>query len=345
MPDPGITLLWTAILAGIAVLLFRPGKGIYHRLRKARQMTGRVLTEDALKHIHHCEMDSHFATAESLAGALNISVSTAMDILIKMEASGLLRRQTGIIQLTPSGRDYALRIIRAHRLWERYLADETGYREEDWHNQAEQYEHTLSPEEIEALAAQLGNPTHDPHGDPIPTASGDYVSHGGKPLSSIPIDRAARIVHIEDEPAAVYAQLVAEGLYPGMNLRVMEITPQSVRFWAHGDEHVLAPVLADNISVVLESQPVDIDSPGGKKLSVLEPGQSGIVKRLSPAMRGLERRRMMDLGIIPGTEIKVEMASPVGDPTAYRIRGALIALRREQADLIYISPQEEVRND
>ncbi|NIW11337.1 MAG: iron dependent repressor, partial [Gammaproteobacteria bacterium] len=68
----------------------------------------------------------------------------------------------------------------------------------------------------------------------------------------------------------------------------------------------------------------------------LEPGETAEVVRISPACYGLERRRFMDLGILPGTKITNEMRSPTGDPTAYRIRGAVIALRQEQAKLIFV---------
>ena len=71
------------------------------------------------------------------------------------------------------------------------------------------------------------------------------------------------------------------------------------------------------------------------------PGQQGQVVALSPRIRGVERRRMMDLGILPGVVIGAELVSPSGDPTAYRIRGAMIALRREQAQLINIQRMVE----
>lgn len=71
-------------------------------------------------------------------------------------------------------------------------------------------------------------------------------------------------------------------------------------------------------------------------LAELAPGQTGIVQALhSP---GLERRRLMDLGLVPGTAITAELRSPLGDPVAYRVRGALVALRREQAQRIAILP-------
>lgn len=74
-----------------------------------------------------------------------------------------------------------------------------------------------------------------------------------------------------------------------------------------------------------------------RTLEDLKPGQCATVTALHS--KGLERRRMMDLGIIPGTLIQAEFDSPMGDPVAYKIRGTLVALRREQAEYIDIEPQ------
>ena len=145
----------------------------------------------------------------------------------------------------------------------------------------------------------------------------------------------AEIVHVEDEPDAVYAQLVAEGLYPGMRVRVNEITPQRIAFEADAEEHVLAPVLAANLSVLPLPKEEEMEGPF-ERLSALDVGGRGRVVALSPVLRGPERRRMLDLGLIPGTEVTAELRSPGGDPTGYRIRGAVIALRREQADQVQI---------
>jgi len=232
-------------------------------------------------------------------------------------------------------------VIRAHRLWERYLAEDTGFDESEWHSQAEFYEHQLSPDEANALDARLGHPTHDPHGDPIPAADGELVAHGGRPLPTLGLNEPGRIVHIEDEPDAVYAQLLAEGLYPGMRVRLTELSPQRVRFWANGDAHLLAPIVAANISVVPIPREATVEEIAGEQLSALKPGEQATVTYISPRCHGPERRRMMDLGILPGTLVEAELTSPGGDPTAYRIRGALIALRDEQARLIHISRLHE----
>jgi DtxR family Mn-dependent transcriptional regulator len=300
----------------------------------------RVLREDALKHIHQCEIHNRHPTVKSLAGALNVSTNEVAELLNSLEGGGFLEVRGDTFCLTSLGREYALQIIRAHRLWERYLADATGFDEEEWHVQAENYEHRLSPEDASALAARLGNPTHDPHGDPIPTSQGEMVYHERVALPSLPLDQPARIVHIEDEPEATFAQLVAEGLHVGQQIRVLESTPQRVRFWSGGDEHTLAPVIAANVAVVPLPEEHREEEQLGEKLTSLKPGQSGQVIEISPRVRGAERRRLMDLGILPGTVIKAELASPSGDPVAYRVRGANIALRSSQADQIRIERVE-----
>ncbi len=341
MPDPLISLLVAFAITLVALWLFRPDRGLFWRWRRTRQLTDRVLREDALKHIHQCEIHARRPTLKSLAGALNINSDAIADVLANLEAHQLLEFEGENFHLTPSGRDYALQIIRAHRLWERYLADATGFEEAEWHGQADLYEHELSPAEISRLAQQLGHPTHDPHGDPIPTASGEIVYQPRLPLAEVAVDKPARIVHIEDEPDAIYAQLVAEGLHVGMIVRVLESSPQRIRFWSGGNEHTLAPLIAANVAV--EPLPEDLQEQEllGVSLNSLAPGESGRVLGISPRIRGAERRRLMDLGILPGTRIQNDLNSPSGDPAAYRVRGALIALRSTQASQIRISREAD----
>jgi DtxR family Mn-dependent transcriptional regulator len=340
-PDPLISLIIAGLLTVVGVLLFWPDRGFFWSWQRARQTTEQVLIEDALKHAYDCEMSGHSPTVDSIAGSLNVTDNQAAHLLEKMEARDLLHRQADRLSLTVAGREYALQVIRAHRLWERYLADETGYDQSEWHALAHRHEHTLLPAEADVLSARLGHPTHDPHGDPIPTETGQMMPHGGRPLSAVETDRPLRIVHVEDEPQAVYAQLVALGLHPGMEIRVIERTPERIRYWDGLDEHVLAPVVATNVSVVPLPAQQDVGLSAAGRLSHLKLGEKAQVVSLSHAYPRPERHRLMDLGILPGTVIEAEMTSPGGDPTAYRVRDALIALRREQADLIFTTPVEE----
>lgn len=335
MAEPLDALLWAGLLLGLSGILFWPGSGFFWRWQRARRLTERVLVEDALKHLYNCEYHRQTPTLESLAGALGISSRHAADLLVHIEGRRLLKSEGGRMRLTPAGRIYALRILRVHRLWEHYLAEETGVAKADWHSEAEHREHDLSAEEVDSLAAQMGHPVYDPHGDPIPTESGDIAPRRGQPLTALPVGEPGVVVHLEDEPEAVYAQLVAEGLHLGMRVEVAGIGPERVRFWADGEEVVLAPVLAANVSVV--PVPAEQESEEAcEALSTLEIGEAAKVVRISRACRGLERRRLMDLGILPGTQIEVEMVSPSGDPRAYRVRGSIIALRKEQANQIHI---------
>ncbi len=337
MYDPLIALLIGTAVVAVLLLLFLPERGLYWRWQQTGRLTQRVLTEDALKFIHKAEMRGEKPTLAAIAGTLHISQNDTAVLLTNMQTEGLLIMQAGQIQLTPPGREAALHIIRAHRLWERHLAEETGYDQAEWHGRADLIEHQLSPQEVEALAERLGHPTHDPHGDPIPSASGKMVAHGGKALTQLPLDTPARIVHLEDEPELVYAQLAAEGLHPGMAVRVVEVSPERIRFWANGNEHWLAPIIAANVSVVeTETAVLPEPAPVGEPLTALKPGETGEVIAISPACRGAERRRFMDLGILRGAKITAGFRSPSGDPVAYQIRGATIALRQEQAALISV---------
>jgi DtxR family Mn-dependent transcriptional regulator len=342
MPSPLLSLIIFGVIAAVAALLFWPESGLFWRWQRGRSVTERILQEDALKHIHQCEVNGDRPTIKSLAGALNIGPNQVSRVLGSLQEHDLLVMEGDAFRLTPAGREYALRIIRAHRLYERYLADESGYAEFEWHTQAERQEHFLSDEDAAALAVRLGNPAYDPHGDPIPTADGQIAYAENRiPLTALEVDRPARIVHMEDEPETVYAQLVAEGLLVGQTVRLMEVSPQRVRFWAGGDEHILAPLVAANISVVpLPEEPPQVEEPEGVPLSSLQAGEESRVLKLSPRLRGVERRRLMDLGILPGTKIRAELVATGGDPVAYRIRGALIALRREQSDLIWVEKVE-----
>ena len=340
MTNPLITLLIGSLIILLGLVSFFPGKGIYARIRKSKSISKKVLIEDALKHLYTCEYNNVSCTINSVAGKLSISEDDAAKLVAKLEDMGLLVSQHESLQLSSEGRSYALRIVRVHRLWEKYLADETSVDEREWHHSAEQAEHKLSESEAEALAAQIGNPVFDPHGDPIPSAAGDLPTKAGKPLTDLKFGEFASIIHVEDEPDAIYQQLVAEGLYPGMQVRMLESNNERIRFTANGEESVLAPLFAKNITVA----PIKFEKAVEgkfKSLSSLKIGEKGTVLGISKALRGQQRRRLMDLGVVPGTEISVEMKGAFGDPTAYKIKDASVALRKNLAERIYLVQENE----
>ena len=335
MIEPLQALLIALLILFIIAVLVYPNIGIIALLNRSRKNSHRIRIEDALKHLYHCEFSKQSCSLESIAGALSISSDTAAKLMEMLESHQLVISKQKSFHLTSEGRSYALRIIRVHRLWERYLADETSLSETDWHAQAEKKEHQMSMEEANSLAAQIGNPRYDPHGDPIPTASGELPPSKGKPLTDLTEGEFAGIIHIEDEPPTVYAQLVAQGLHPGMQVQMLEASRERIIFSADGDEKVLAPVFASNITVILLADAEKVDQTF-ETLASLKTDEKAVVIGISKACRGQQRRRLMDLGVTPGTEITMEMRSAGGDPSAYEIRGATIALRKDQAGLIQV---------
>lgn len=340
MVDPLVSLVVVLLALVLAVVLLWPGTGLAWRWRRGLAAQDRVEVEDALKHIWDGEYRQRPATLESLAGALGLTGRAAADLVDRLGRLDLLDHEDDTLRLTPEGRREALRVIRIHRLWERYLAEETGLDAREWHAHAERREHGTSEQQAEALAATLGHPRFDPHGDPIPMASGELPPHQGVPLTQLATDQAAEVLHVEDEPEAVFAQIVAAGIGPGMRVRLIERTPQRLRIEAETDEVVLAPVVAANITVLPIEQAESVASM--TRLSAIAPGESAEVVALAATCRGAQRRRLLDLGVVPGTRVTSELRGPSGDPTAYRIRGALIALRRDQAHHIFVQRRSEV---
>jgi DtxR family Mn-dependent transcriptional regulator len=336
MTEPLTALTVAGLIAVVLSVLFWPTRGLVWRWRHLHQLGERVMIEDALKHLFKYEYLKRTATVESLSGALGIGQNRAAELLGRLESLKLLQSDTGELRLTSEGKGGALRIIRVHRLWEHYLAEETGHTADSWHREAEDREHSISAAEADELDELMGFPVYDPHGDPIPTATGEIAPKGGQPVASLAEGQVATIVHIEDEPGDVFSRIVEAGLHLGMRVEIGRVTPETVELLADGQLRQLTPVDAANIFVAALPEEDEMEGPF-ETLAGLGVRERGQVVRISPACRGLERRRLMDLGIVPGTVIEVEMRSPTGDPTAYRIRGAAIALRKEQAEHVQIA--------
>lgn len=314
--------------------------GWWRRRRKARE---RVVAEDALKHLYTCASGDATATPESLSAVLHRSTTATLGITARLEGQGLIRSTPDALSLTAKGSRLALEVIRAHRLWERYLVDEARMPLVNVHAEAERREHELSGEALDAFDAALGYPSIDPHGDPIPTARGELAKIPAKPITDWPLDTPARVVHLEDEPGAVFAQIVAEGFYLGQIIRVVDSDARRIVLTDGEETYILAPIVAANIFV--EPSAERVEAVPARRLASLRPGQSATIRGLEDTLQGFTRRRLLDLGLTPGTPITAEMWSLGRDPVAYRVRGSLIALRREQAAQVLIHPNGKDRKD
>ncbi len=334
MHEPLTALVSFGAGSVLAAWLLWPRRGLLARYL-AQRTQERIRIEDALKHLYNGEYAGRPIGVESLAGALEESRGRVVRLLAGMEGANLVRWTAQGVELTESGRTYALEVVRSHRLWERYLADRTGLAPSEWHTEADRREHTLTSAEADLLAAELGHPRYDPHGDPIPGPDGRMPPVDGVALTALVPGEAAVVVHLEDEPVEVYEGLAGAGLGPGTRLEVLPSGGGVVRIRAAGREHLLESVVAASIEV--ERLPAgSLRESGVETLAVLRLGESAEVVRISPAYQGPQRRRLLDLGVVPGTRITARLRSASGDPVGYEIRGALIALRREQAERILV---------
>jgi DtxR family Mn-dependent transcriptional regulator len=329
--------IWIVLLLLLGMLIFLPGIGFLARWRDYRINRQREQVEDALKHLLNREQSGRHASPESIAGGLQLSVPAALRLIDRMETQELLQSRPDGLHLTPRGERWALQVVRAHRLWERYLAYEARLPLEKVHSEAHRREHHMTVQQVDDLDAQLGYPQSDPHGDPIPSRDGVLAEESGKSLTDWPMDRPGKIVHLEDEPPVAYAQILAEGLRLGQVVRVLEAAPERILLSDGESEYRLAPSVAANVFVIpIPTSPAS--QPGVIPLSELVDGRQGEVVALDEACQGFTRRRLLDLGMTPGARLVPEMRNFFGDPRAYRIRGTLIALRKEQAGQVWVRP-------
>jgi DtxR family Mn-dependent transcriptional regulator len=334
--------LIVAIALPLAVLLYvltRPSMPAGRLLRQRQRKAERAFWEDVLRQVLLMNQDQRPVSEEALAGALGRPVPAIRRVLLKMAEHGLFEGDLPHLRLSTAGQRWALHVLRAHRLWESYLADEAGLPMNRLHRQAELAEHRLSARDLEALDAHLGHPTEDPHGDPIPSPEGIVRPTEGKLLAHWEGGDRARVIHVEDEPSEIFQQLVAKGVLPGVHLQLVAARAEGLEVEVDGRPEFLPADLLANIDIDQEA-PDWMRDPRVIRLSELETGTTGEVVALSDAIRGFSRRRLMDFGVTRGALVSPVLDNPFRDPRAFRVRGTMIGIRKEQADQIWVRPQE-----
>jgi DtxR family Mn-dependent transcriptional regulator len=338
--NPVSLLFWflgTAILAAAAWFLW---KNLRKRWRVREQNNQRRQVEDALKLIFNLQQEGQTADKYRLAVELKTDLQAVQELIAQLEAHELVLVEQGNLSLTTEGQRWALQVIRAHRLWERYLADEARMPLEQIHTAAHRREHRMSIEEVNSLDAALGHPARDPHGDPIPSAAGVMRDvQASTSLINLKPRQRGKIVHLEDEPPLAYAQLLADGLFVGQDIIILESSPSRVVLGSDDAQHTLARSIAENVFVHIE-EPKARPDPSVISLGSLPGNTTAEIVSIDDRCQGFTRRRFLDLGLTPGTRIYPELENAFKDPRAYRVRGTLIALRSDQAALIWVRPAQ-----
>lgn len=176
--------------------------------------------EDYLKAAYKLSSHGGRATVVRLAASLEVSAPSVTNMVKKLHRMGLVDHAPYAgVTLTARGTRIALEIIRHHRLWELYLTKRLGLPLHRVHAEAERLEHVLSDAMEERLEALLGDPVHDPHGDPIPSRDGRVrpVPHGRR-LSELRPGETGTVTHVSDREAGHVKTIAALGLLPGVRL-------------------------------------------------------------------------------------------------------------------------------
>jgi DtxR family Mn-dependent transcriptional regulator len=211
--------------------------------------------EDYVKAVYMLELREGTASTTTLAARLEVTPGAVSGMLPKLTALGLIEHEPYRgVRLTDRGRLVALEVVRHHRLLELFLVESLGMGWDEVHAEAEVLEHVLSEELEELIAAKLGHPTLDPHGDPIPSrdlAIADDVE--SRDLYQLEPGARGTLVRVSDDDPEMLRFLAERGITPGTRLEVIDRQPfdgpLSVRV---GDQvHVLGAVLTRAMRVTV----------------------------------------------------------------------------------------------
>jgi DtxR family transcriptional regulator, Mn-dependent transcriptional regulator len=216
--------------------------------------------EDYLKAIYELEEDFGRVSTSALAERLGVAPGSVTGMLQKLATKEEGRpklvnyeRHHGVV-LTSAGRKIALETIRHHRLIELYLAESLGY---DWDRvdaEAEKLEHVISEEFEDKIAALLGNPQVDPHGDPIPGKDGSVAEFSRTALSEIEAGQTVRVTRVRDDDPALLRYLSELGICPRAMVFITDKSPFEgpMHITVGAQSHALGKNVTDKIFVEVE---------------------------------------------------------------------------------------------
>lgn len=208
--------------------------------------------EDYLKGIFHLEDEGSGVSTAALATRLRVAAPSVTNMVKRLCEMGLVDHSPYHgIGLTPLGRTLAVEVVRHHRIIELYLAEFLDVPWDKVHAEAERLEHVLSEDLEERMAAKLGQPGFDPHGDPIPSHEGTFPTDFTLTLWDTPVGERAEIARVSDRDAGLLAFLAERALVPGTIVRVVERSPYggTITLATDRDQHIVGADLARTVRV------------------------------------------------------------------------------------------------
>jgi DtxR family transcriptional regulator, Mn-dependent transcriptional regulator len=300
----------------------------------------------------------------ALAESLNVTTVSVNEMCRKLQSTGFLSyKPYKGAALTQKGKEIANQTLRRHRLWEVFLVKKLQMTVGEADDVACELEH-VSPEYlINRLDAYLGYPNYNPRGLPIPKLTEEEEIIPDIPLKDLVIGRSATIKHCQG-PESLTEFLAGQGIRKGTKVTPVAAGQENLLIEVDGVHITLYCAVAGKIMVSPDLLEVDqghensqlkIMDPNTLKgshmpesevvatkqipLSELEKGVDAVI--VSVGGKGAIKRRMMDMGIVPGSEINVIRAAPFGDPIEYSIKGYSLSLRKAEAKEIIVEILED----
>jgi DtxR family Mn-dependent transcriptional regulator len=208
--------------------------------------------QDYLKAIYKFSEHGSTVTTNDLARELKIAAASVTNMLKRLNEMNLVSHVSYKgVALTEAGRKAALEIIRHHRLLELYLTEALGYSWDKVHDEAEHLEHHISEEFEDRIAAMLGDPTYDPHGDPIPTKDGTVPPAFTRALSSVAAGETVTVRRVSDAEPDFLRYCAEIGLVPSAATQVVAKTPanHTITLTIGNVQHVIGSTAAEQIFV------------------------------------------------------------------------------------------------
>jgi manganese/iron transport system permease protein len=241
---PGPAMAVTATAMYLVVALIAPKKGIIAKFVARRGQQFKVEIEDTLKQALKLHRSGSL-NIENLTGALGFPRTKTNRLVSTLNQKELVTLADHSMQLTSSGVKRANALLRAHRLWETYLVDQVGLNTEQIHEDAEQLEHVLTEDILDEVDRELGYPTTDPHGSPIPRKHSSVLFA----LSQLHANQTGTISSDQPDSIATHA-LWQMGLEPNKVIRVIENSGDTVIIDAAGETNVIRYKVADKVNVI-----------------------------------------------------------------------------------------------
>lgn len=192
-----------------------------------KSFTESRMVQDNIKAIYAAgEWGEEKFSVSQLAQQMQVAVSTASENVRRLTELGLVAHEPYRgVTLTKTGMTLALKMVRKHRLLETYLHQRLGFNWDEVHEEAEILEHAASERLIEHIDADLGFPTADPHGDPIPRKDGTLVTISSQALAEVESGQEVAVVRIDDDNPHLLRFFEKSGIVPGATLQVLDYHP------------------------------------------------------------------------------------------------------------------------